>query len=523
MKRYIVFLWALALTTLSCSEDKGSYDYKEINEVYISGLASEYRTVHKVGALKITPELTFTQDDDPNRYEYVWEVGSPLYTTSAPTATIGQSRDLDYFPELAPGDYALFLKVTDKKTGIRWINQNKVILHVLTQVSRGFLLIGEDEEGYADVDMISMTMDTVVAKGLLRGNGLPPLRDPIGITFTGEGSTSNAQYIKLWVQTGDGTYFLDLTTLEGKVENNLKSCLFTTFDLPDDISAEYFCVKNATALNGVMNGNHFVVCDNGYAFFSAIALGGFRHPINRSSTTSPDLYKLFPYIFTAVLTSNTGSGVIFYDVDNNRFLYSSYLSYANATGVLVDAPGDVFDWQQPPGRELVYGENTPNKTNNDYGSSYALMKDTGPNWHIYRFCAGNGRSPYITSPVKLGNYDVDLATARDIEQARLFAFASTRTLMFYAVGNTLYAYDYNARVLYEMPLDDEITMMEFDLFSNRNFNELYIATYNPTTKGKLQKYLLGPDPNSLDLHPDEKCCWNGLVKVVDMDWRNSTM
>ena len=97
-------------------------------------------------------------------------------------------------------------------------------------------------------------------------------------------------------------------------------------------------------------------------------------------------------------------------------------------------------------------------------------------------------------------------------------------MFLYAVGKTLYAYDYNKgyEKLYKIELDDEITMLKFDIQSNTMYNDLYIATYNSTTGGTLQKYVLGTDQNKFELTPDERCRWTDLVKVKDMDWRNST-
>ena len=94
----------------------------------------------------------------------------------------------------------------------------------------------------------------------------------------------------------------------------------------------------------------------------------------------------------------------------------------------------------------------------------------------------------------------------------------------YAVGSKLYAYDYNKgyEKLYSMDMGDEITMLKFDLQADGTYNDLYVATYNSATGGTLQKYTLGTDQNTFELKPDERCCWTGLVKVKDMDWRNST-
>jgi hypothetical protein len=521
MRRYILFSGILALATLSCSEDKGSYNYKEINEVVISGLDAEYTTLYKSDTLKITPQLNFTQETT-DRYEYIWEVGKVNFSSTAPIAVIGRERDLNYFVELEPGDYALYMGVTDKETGVRWNSRSKVTLHVRTPLARGFLVIGEDEEGYADVDMIAMPTDTVVIRGLLRNNGLPDLKEPREIVFTSEyysATSANNRFVELWVLTGDGAFYLDLTTLKGNPQNNFRKWLFTTFNIPADLHPVHLLPKTSYYPHGWMLTPRYMLCD-GYVFPFPISTWGYRDPFNRYSTSTQTLFKVFPYVFMSIYTTESSSGTIYYDMDNHCFAFAA--SYSSCQR-MTDTPTDPFPWNQPAGREPVYGENTLDRGIATRGASAALMKDTGDEWYIYRFSvAGNNGSKNLTSPAKLGIDTLKLADHPHLQEAKLFAFASTRTLMFYAVGSTLYAYDYNAKRLYQMPFQDEITMLEFDKLCNQSGNDLYVATYNPVTKGRLQKYVVGPDPNTLDLVADERCNWDGLVKIVDMDWRNTT-
>ena len=47
---------------MACYDDKGSYDYKDVNEVEVDGLGTSYNLIFKKDTLKITPELKFTQD-----------------------------------------------------------------------------------------------------------------------------------------------------------------------------------------------------------------------------------------------------------------------------------------------------------------------------------------------------------------------------------------------------------------------------------------------------------------------------
>ena len=143
------------------------------------------------------------------------------------------------------------------------------------------------------------------------------------------------------------------------------------------------------------------------------------------------------------------------------------------------------------------------------------MKDAGTNgYYIYKFKA---------TGQKVAGYEVNKSLATDIDKAELFAFASNRSILLYVVGKTLHAYDYKRgyEKKYSVELEDEITMVKFDIFSGYgDYNDLYVATYNSTTRGTLQKYVLGTDQNTFELKPDEKCKWNGLVKVKDIDWKN---
>lgn len=144
---------------------------------------------------------------------------------------------------------------------------------------------------------------------------------------------------------------------------------------------------------------------------------------------------------------------------------------------LSDGATDIFPWIQPEGRVLWYAENTMDtEGGSSNGNSFALMKDTETSdFHIYKFYASNG--------AKRAYYAVNKSLATDIDKAELFAFSSKRTMFLYAVGKTLYAYDYNKgyEKLYKMEMDGEITMLKFDIQSNTTYNDLYIATYNSTT------------------------------------------
>ncbi|MDR1273793.1 MAG: hypothetical protein LBK12_04510, partial [Odoribacteraceae bacterium] len=367
MKKLILLPWALALITLSCNEDKGSYDYKEINEVQFSGIASEY-TIPYLDTLRITPELAFSLDPgDADRYEYIWELGRPRYNSQVPVV-IGRERELNYFVNINPGDYNLFMGVTDKQTGVRWTTVASSVVHVRERYGRGYIVIGEDEEGYAEIDMIAMPADTIVVKGLLRGNGLPDMRNPRRVLFSGQyyyEAGVNNKWTELWVMTGDGAYYVDLTTFAGNPENNFDKWLFADYPGTPAVNLPVFCLsKSANYQHGYMLNERFMICNEGAQVYTfSLSLGGYRNPVNRLSATPNEFFKVYPYVFSAATRADASAGYMLYDMDNHRFLYymSSYCH------ILTNNPGDAFTWQQPNDTEIIYGENTSNLTNNPNG------------------------------------------------------------------------------------------------------------------------------------------------------------
>lgn len=197
------------------------------------------------------------------------------------TELIGTERILNYRVELAPrNDYVLYFRVTDRQTGVVTVATST--LKVGTAYSKGILLIGENAQGEADVQMLSMVKDTVLYKELLKNSGLPVLKNPVDIIHTGAAGNSN--YIKLWVLTGSQAYSMDRKTFAGSESDVFGKLLFMdrTFDtefVPVDIIPR---VKDKAGKNGGSSYYRTVVCNNGYIFnASTLLMGGdyYNNPV----------------------------------------------------------------------------------------------------------------------------------------------------------------------------------------------------------------------------------------------------
>jgi hypothetical protein len=269
---------------------------------------------------------------------------------------------------------------------------------------------------------------------------------------------------------------------------------------------------------GTMNNSHrIVLCSNGNIYGTWIAIMGnaYGDPFTRDKTAVDVNLHAKPFLFYP-LNGGT-SGVTWYDADNERFMSTGSSIDASSTQI-ADKEGDPFLYnQQSTGRTLIYGENTWNTDGGSTnGNSFALMrKASDDSSFIYKF--------YAVSPFAKRNvYEVQ-NTATGFKDAKFYAFASTRTLLFYVYNNTLYAYDYNPgnERLVAIPNVEpgEITMLRFDTQIEPKVDALYIATYNASTGGTLKKYKLGTDPNTVELIPVPRAEWSGLMKVANMSWR----
>lgn len=506
---FIVVLLPLLAVFASCNKDLGNYDYHDINELAISGLEASYSRITSVDTLHIDPVIAMTETEpDGSRFDYFWiaKQGNTVIDT------IGRQKALDYRVTLNPDTYTLHFRVLDKETDVIW--KTNTTLHIGTPYSRGIMLIGEDDNGFAEAEMLSMLNDTLHVRGILSQSGLPPMKDPINLVHTG------ISYAKLWVFTGSGSYYIDRMTMKGSESDRFGRLIYTTDPIQADGLTPIFMAPQIRDISGAVSSNSVraMLCSDGNIFASYMALNGgdyYSNPINRVSNDMETLLKAAPYLLYPI---GNMSSMMWYDTDNQRFMnYGSFI-LRTFSDIPQDALGDIFPWDQAAtGRTLVYAENTRNTDGGSTnGNSFAIMKDGNNGHFIYKFYA-NG-----ATPAKRSFYTV-LPLATDFDKADFYAFSSRRTVVFYAVGNRLYAYDYNPgnERIYQFPEigTDEISMLKFDTQINYLTNSLYIATYNAGTKGTLQRFEVGTNPDVVELISVENARWSNLIKVKNMSWR----
>jgi len=520
MKRSIIIILTATITFLSaCYKDKGNYDYNEINDVQITGMAASYSYVLGT-TLHIEPKIQM-KTNDTSTVNYYW-----ILTKGESTIidTIGRSAVLDTRVNVKADDYMLWLRIIDKTSGVAYKASTK--LTVSTLLSIGMLLMGTDDNGNAEAEFISMAKDTIVFHNMLSKSGLPVLRDPMSFVLVG-GRDTSVNIVRLWVLTKSGSYYLDRNTMAGNTSRKFANICITSEINRDAITPIVFMpqVKDRAGNAGSSTAAAWcraTITTDGDIFTTHSVLNAgdyYANPINRLATNYSKRIKAAPYFWYPIINYGLSASFTWFDTENQRFLlYSSFANDYSST--MTDGATDIWAWDlASQNRSLVYGENTRNTDNNSTnGNSFAIVKDNTGQHYIYKFYAN------LTAPVKRDLYTV-LPIATDFDKAGFYAFSSKRPVIFYSVGNKLYAYDYNKGLekFYQFPelSTDEITMLKFDTQIDGATNALYVATYNAITKGRLRRYIVGSNPNYVDITPVDRSDWDGLIKIKDMNWRGT--
>ena len=182
---YILVLSLLCFT--SCYEDKGNYDYRELNEIVIDTAGKGIKEVYSVNQFEKLniPAVVRQIGGDTSNLECTWTVfpddkgvenkETPLVLSTRPA--------LDEVIDLKSGSYVLLLTVTDKMTGVK--EEVRFGLNVTALLKSGWLVFYEDKEGGSDVAVISdrildpaITSDQVLTGLFSRVNGRKLMGSP---------------------------------------------------------------------------------------------------------------------------------------------------------------------------------------------------------------------------------------------------------------------------------------------------------------------------------------------------------
>ena len=501
-KLSLLVLFAIALC-MGCYDDKGNYDYHEFNEITIGdrGFDTAYILTSFVDTLRISPEIDFKLAENSHlKFEWVARSNGVDFTEYP----LGNERDLVFPVSLPTETYTLYFKVTDTLNTMEY--WNATAMQVQDLLTSGWIILGENSNGEAQLDMITYSVDTMVLKDMLHDSGLPVLRGPVKVWVV-----DNYRDNMIHISTEDGTYRLDRDNFKGGDHTHLK------YNFYDPEALDHFVLQEVAQLRSY---NRAAIIDNklfhnGFLISSSV----FQNPANHYQGTY-DLFSIGDKI--AYNPKAMAYYYMLYNNDAKRFVYTGGRSYGSPVGycdTLKDTRDDVeiFSWKTG----LDYVTSISSRLLDGY--SFTVLTDGKGSYYLY--CYALKYQWGWESIEKKKKYSLDKVT--DIDKAKFFGVSAQRTYLIYATGSKLYAYDYVAEKV-QLLRDfggQEITLLHYDILIDVGAGDdfFYVGTYDPSlpkeTGGTLTMYKVMNDPNNIIVEEVPGFSWSGLCKIKSIDFK----
>lgn len=512
LKKYILALVAGA-AVCACSQDKGNYEYVDLTEPAVSGIAD--MDVLTFSQLKVVPQID-GGEFSASEYSFQWKVLDNVAMTEP--VVIGQERELDYEVALAPGSYTLFFTITQNSTGLYW--QYEYQLTVRSSTSEGWMVLCSDG-GRARLDFVS-DVTSEIYRDVLKDNGMPQMNGPRKIQWLSEKTDASSPYYLL---TDDGATRLGKDAFEWKPE----------YDFAYEVAVPEKLTPHVIVSSGfgkvIVSGDRAHYCE-------VMGIDGIY-----GSAVNKD-FAVAPFVGANALATQVYAAVyLLYDTDNKRMMAYCPLLVTNDLGGLnplatMDEMGQIAEGmapgagvlgnafaQWPEGYDCLYMENTRYDPGNaKMGLTYVLLSD-GAGRYLYGVQLGDILR-YADCTYVLGKgYYGDLSGCAGITaQDALYAFSSLKNYMYYASGSKVYRVDLSEQnikeeVQIELP-GERITCLKFNLYQrSENMSRSYdlIVGTEKNGEGVLRVYE-GRESDG-DFRKVTPAVYEGFAEIKDVTYK----
>lgn len=498
--RYLknIYFLVIALLMLSCYDDKGNYDYKDLPEFNIDSL-DVYKYVRMQDELlELAPTVNYAGDESD--LSFLWtirpenpEYDEDIYGYHAPD-TLSEEKALSYKVNLKVNkyivDFTIYNKALDTK---QFMSFN---LDIQSAYSNGWMLLVEREDG-TDIDLIKTNKffpDIEDAKETVYKN--------IYFIANGKKLEKGKSLIQDYLDYGNGDIFVLDEIGGGKLSTVDFSEIFSfdeIFTFPVDVHKPSVVGFSRNRSRYVINNDQLHCRWQGPKF-------------NPSLLTDELGYEAAPFILYT--TASTAPGTVIYDNLNKRFLQIS--TWANKTGVYEPAAGGALFDMNNIGLDLVHMENGFN------GDGFCVFKEpSADNFFLYVIDVNTkAQNP-------IGLYSMENCT--DIENATCFTFGTRGNVCYYTVDNKIYQYNYSGAndsdLEHEFAAGEKVVSMKIykDMATEKNAEldskVLVVATYNESSKaGKVYMFDINETNGSVSSTGVKSYDVDG--KVIDMGIKN---
>ena len=536
-KIYILLFAAVAVLLTSCYEDKGNYDYHELEVVSIdttaAGIQPEY-AIMRYDTLQLEPKIYFQGElvTDTKNFplDYEWTIFSATSGVGANTVVdvIGTDRKLDAIITRTGGNYFVQLVVTNRNDGIKqfW----RIPVAVSEVFDGGWMVFYEraDRPGYSDLALIynpwtklNVNYNRSYMNLYEVTNGEPLQGSPIRCFDIAVSLASGNNYVGLCTDY----------TLVGVSENGIEKALdFNDFfhEPPATMKPTWYGEHGS----GVMSGQSSEVLINDNQIYT----NTYSFSATEGRTTKFGVPKFAEGIgelapWNAEVPNTLNYGIVVYDQTYHRFRYAGYNSAQLEEFAEQDLNVAAFDINNT-GMELLMG---------DWGKGMSQGAGLRPFDYLI-MSKGNERYLAVTNfaastpsdtNIGIGLYPMN-ALCPGINEATSMAASHVGSFIYYASGNKLYDFAYDsqqpATEAWTAPEGEEITCVRIMKYYHgtiyaylmvpQSDKLVHIATWNPQTQqGRVYEFLINPASGILDTEEHYEYAIPGKVK--DMAWKFS--
>ncbi len=534
--RFFIIATILTLVT-SCYEDKGNYDYHELEVVAIDttgvGIQSEY-AIMRFDTLRLEPKVFYegqlVTDASQAPLDYQWTIFSATSGggSSAVVDTIGHERILNAIISRTGGNYYVQLVVTNRNDGIRQFF--RIPVAVSEVFDGGWMVFYEraDRPGYSDLALIfnpwtklNVNYNRHYTNLYETTNGEPLQGHPVRCLDIAVSLASGNNYVGLCTDY----------TLVGVSENGIEKALeFNDFfhEAPATMKPTWYGQHGSGVMSGqssevLINDN--TIYTNTYSF-SATEGRNTRFGVAKFAE---GIGELAPW--NAEVPNTLNYGIVVYDQTHHCFRYAAYNSAQLEYFAAQDPSVAAFDINNT-GMDFLMA---------DWGKGTSQGVGLRPYDYILmakgqeRYLAvTNFSSSYPSDTnIGIGLYPMN-NLCPDIDKATSISASHVGNFIYYTAGNKVYNFAYDSRQpateAWTAPEGEEVTCVRIMKYYHgtvygygmvpRSDNLVHIATWNEATQqGHVYQYLINPASGILDTQSHYHYTIPGRVK--DMAWKFS--
>ena len=525
------------LLLMGCYEDKGNYEYHELEKVSIdtldAGIQSEY-SIMRFDELTLDPNIYYNgnlvTDESNAPLDYLWTIYS-AHTgagTSIVIDTLGTERRLSAVITRTGGNYYVQLVVTNRNDGIRQFF--RIPVAVSEVFDGGWMVFYErtDAPGNSDLALII--------------NPWTKLNVNYNRYYTNLYETTNNEHLRgrpircldIAMSLGTGNNYIGLCTdytLVGVGETGFAKALdFNDFfyEPPTTMRPIWYGQHGS----GVMSGQNSEVLINGNSIYT----NTYSYSTTEGRNTKFSVPKVAEGIgeiapWNAEVPHTLNYGVVVYDQTYKCFRYAAYNSAYLETFGEQDLEIAAFDVNNT-GMTLVMA---------DWGKGTSQGMNISPHDYIImakgaeRYLAVTNFSSSAPSDnnIGIGLYPMD-ELCPNIGNATSMSASHVGSFIYYSAGNTLYNFAYDSRQpaseAWTAPDGEEITCVRIMKYYHGSLNAMgviprvnslvHIATWNESTQeGHVYQYLINAASGILNTTNSYDYPIPGKVK--DMAWKFS--